>query len=181
LPTPQLPRETTASMVTIPHGANWMPAKEIRPTVGLQGRARDNMMPHASALNIGTEGKLDQYITAAHISGSWAMYSNMHTYVQEAHLLPKAQSPMQNAALVKWKTPNWVPAEVRPPTRQSNPNTPVGINTPQTTDPPKEWARWLWLWKYPREAATHPGILRAWYGINLCGRVSWPAHQLSLS
>ena len=81
MPTPQLPRETTASMVTIPHGANWMPAKEIRPTVGLQGRARDNMMPHASALNIGTEGKLDQYIAAAHILGSWAAYLNMHAYV----------------------------------------------------------------------------------------------------
>jgi len=41
----------------------------------------------------------------------------------------------------------------------------VGINMPWTTDPPEEWARWLW--RYPREAATHPGILRAHYGINL--------------
>jgi len=58
-----------------------------------------------------------------------------------------------------------VPAEARPLTRQSDPNTPVGINTPQTTDPPEEWARWLW--RYPREAVMCPGILRAWYGINL--------------
>jgi len=72
---------------------------------------------------------------------------------------------MQNTAVVKWKTPNWVPAEVRPLTRQSDQNTPVRINTPQTTDPPEEWARWLW--RYPREVATHPGILNAWYGINL--------------
>jgi len=35
LPKPQLPRSTTASMVTIPCGVNWTPAKEIRPTVGL--------------------------------------------------------------------------------------------------------------------------------------------------
>jgi len=72
---------------------------------------------------------------------------------------------MQNTTLVKWKTPNWVLAEARLLTRQSNPNTPVRINTPRTTDPPEEWARWLW--RYPREAVTHPGILRAQYGINL--------------
>ena len=35
LPKPQLPRETMASMVTIPCGANWMPTRELRPTVGL--------------------------------------------------------------------------------------------------------------------------------------------------
>jgi len=90
----------------------------------------------------------------------------MRTYVQEAHLLAKeAQSPLQNTALVKWKTPNWVPAEARPLRKQSDLSTPVGINMPWTTDPPEEWARWLW--RYPREAATHPGILRAHYGINL--------------
>jgi len=72
---------------------------------------------------------------------------------------------MQNTAVVKWKTPNWVPAEARLLTKQSNPNTPVRINTPWITDPPEGWARWLW--RYPREATTCPGILRAWYGINL--------------
>ena len=87
-------------------------------------------------------------------------------YVQEVHLLAKeAQSPLQNAALVKWKTPNWVPAEARPLVKQSDLSTLVGINMPWTTDPPEEWARWLW--RYPREAAMHPGILRACYGINL--------------
>jgi len=35
LPKPQLPRATMASTVTILHGVNWMPAKEIRPIVGL--------------------------------------------------------------------------------------------------------------------------------------------------
>jgi len=81
LPKPQLPRATMVSMVTILHGANWMPAKEIRPTVGLQARARGNMMLQASILNIGTKGELDQYIAAAHILGSWAAYLNMHAYV----------------------------------------------------------------------------------------------------
>jgi len=35
LPKPQLPWETMASMVTILHRENWMPARELRPTVGL--------------------------------------------------------------------------------------------------------------------------------------------------
>jgi len=82
---------------------------------------------------------LDQYITAAHIPGSWAAYSNMHAYVQEAHILQKeAWSPMQNSALTKWKTPSWVPADMRPLTKQSNPNTPLRVNTPQSTDPPED-------------------------------------------
>jgi len=45
LPKPQPPWETTASLVTIPHGANWTPTRELRPTVGLQGGLRGNMMP----------------------------------------------------------------------------------------------------------------------------------------
>jgi len=90
----------------------------------------------------------------------------MCAYVQEAHLLAKeAWSLLQNAALVKWKTPNWVPAEARPLAKQSDLSTLVGINMPQTTELPEEWARWLW--RYPREVATHPGILRSCYGINL--------------
>jgi len=56
-------------------------------------------------------------------------------------------------------------AEARPLTKQSDPSTLVGINMPWTTDPPEEWARWLW--RYSREATMHPGILRACYGINL--------------
>ena len=43
LPKPQLPQETMASMVTIPHRANWTPTREPRPTVGLQGGLRGNV------------------------------------------------------------------------------------------------------------------------------------------
>jgi len=45
LPRPQLPWETMASAVTTPHGVNWTPARELRPTVGLQGGLRGNMLP----------------------------------------------------------------------------------------------------------------------------------------
>jgi len=72
---------------------------------------------------------------------------------------------MQNAAMVKWKTPSWVPAGMRPLMKQSNPNTPAGMNTPQVMGPPEEWAQWLW--RYPREVMMFPVIRRAQYGINL--------------
>jgi len=81
LSNPQPPQETMASSVTIQHGANWMLTRELRPTVGLRGGLRGNMMPQANSLNIRTKGKLDQYIAVTHISGSWAVYSNMHAYV----------------------------------------------------------------------------------------------------
>jgi len=72
------------------------------------------------------------------------------------------------AALVKWKTPDWVPAEARPLTRQSNPNTLVRINTPQTPDPrPNQRSGQDGCGDIPGEAAMHPGILKAQYGINL--------------
>jgi len=45
LPKPQPLWETMASAVTILHRANWTPARELRPTVGLQGGLRGNMMP----------------------------------------------------------------------------------------------------------------------------------------
>jgi len=71
-------------------------------------------MLQANILNIGTESELDQYITMAYILRSWAEYSNMCAYVREVHLLAKeAQNLIHNAALIKWKTPNWVSAEAR--------------------------------------------------------------------
>jgi len=45
LPKPQPPWETMASMVTILCKVNWMPTRELRPTVGLRGGLRGNMMP----------------------------------------------------------------------------------------------------------------------------------------
>jgi hypothetical protein len=56
----------------------------------------------------------------------------MHAYVQKANMTPKElHSPVQNAALVKWKIPVWVPPEARPPPRVGNPNAPAGVNTPR--------------------------------------------------
>jgi len=57
LPKLQLPWKTMASLVTILCRANWMPARELRPTVSLRGGLRGNMMPRANS------------------------HSNMHAYV----------------------------------------------------------------------------------------------------
>jgi hypothetical protein len=74
-------------------------------------------------------------------------------------------SPVQNTVLMRWKIPSWVPPEARPPQKVGNPNAPTGMNTPRHLDSPEEWA--CWLWRYLREAATHPGIHRGRDGISL--------------
>jgi hypothetical protein len=73
--------------------------------------------------------------------------------------------PVQNATLMRWKIPSWVPPEARLPQKVGNPNTPTGVNTPRHSDSPEEWA--CWLWRYLREAAMHPGIHRGMDGISL--------------
>jgi hypothetical protein len=78
---------------------------------------------------------------------------------KELHLL------VQNTMLMRWKIPSWVLPEARLPQKVGNPNAPAGVNTPRHSDSPEEWA--CWLWRYPREAATCPGIHRGRDGISL--------------
>src|SRR6202041_2932238 len=126
---------------------------------GMMGRTLTCPCP----LLIWSEEDLDFYIQAVNTPGSWAALSNMRAYVREAHTLPKeARTPVQNSALVKWKTPEWVPMDSRPAAKQVDPTV---VNTPRLTDPPEEWARGLW--RYPREAMTRPGVRRTPQGINL--------------
>jgi hypothetical protein len=72
---------------------------------------------------------------------------------------------MQNAALLKWKTPGWEPIEACLPVRGSDQNAPAGVNTPRLMDPAEDWARWMW--RYPREAEMCPGIHRGRDGMSL--------------
>lgn len=117
-------------------------------------------------LFIQDEVELDRYIATANTPGNWHALSNMRSYVREAHALSKdLRSPMQNSALIKWKTPSWVPSEARQPPKQVDPSVPVGVNTPRLTDPPEEWARWLW--RYPSEAVRRPGVRRTPQGVNM--------------
>jgi hypothetical protein len=81
-------------------------------------------------------------------------------------LTPKElHSLVQNAVLTRWKIPSWLLPEARPPQKVGNPNAPTGVNTPRHSDSHEEWAHWLW--RYPREAATCPGIHRGRDGISL--------------
>ena len=110
--------------------------------------------------------QLDNYIEAANRHGDMTAVARMRAYVREAQLMSREErSPLQEAALTKWRIPDWVPAEGRSSAKAGDPNAPAGVNTPRMTDSPEEWARWMW--RYPRELTTRPGIRHAWDGISL--------------
>jgi hypothetical protein len=110
--------------------------------------------------------ELEQHLEAANIQGNELALTHMRAYVRDTlNVLRENRSPMQNAALLKWKTPGWVPIEARPPVRGGDQNAPAGVNMPRLTDPAEDWARWMW--RYPREAETHPGIRQGRDGMSL--------------
>ena len=123
-------------------------------------------MPCPLSLSIQNEEELDCRIEEASTSGNWTVYSSMCAYIREAHAMQKEmRSPVQNMALVKWKTPSWVPPEARPFVKANNLNVLARVNTPHLADSPEEWAHWLW--RYPKEASSRPGVQRTAQGVNL--------------
>ena len=110
--------------------------------------------------------QLDNYIEAANRHRDMMVVACMRAYVREAQLISREEkSPLQEAALTKWRIPDWVPAEGRLSAKAGNPNAPAGVNTPRVTDSPEEWVRWML--RHPWELTTHPGIRHAWDGISL--------------
>jgi len=86
--------------------------------------------------------------------------------MQEVHLLAKeARSPLQNAALVKWKTPNWVLAEARPLTKQSDPKHTSGDKHTPDHRPTRGVGQMAV--EISQGSGNAPRILRACYAINL--------------
>ena len=145
--------------MTIPRGTNWTPATRGRPVVTRRGGFGGHAPPRLPTLIIPSMEELEWHLDAANIPGNKLALSRMRTYVRDAQNVPREmRSPVQNAALMKWKTPGWVPAEMKPPGKSGEQNAPPGVNTPRLTDPAEDWA-W-WMWRYPREAETHPGIRR---------------------
>ena len=125
--------------------------------MGLRGGSLGRGMPHPQSLPIQSEEELDRCIKEASTSGNWMAYSSMCAYIREAHALQKEmRSPVQNMALVKWKTPSWVLPEARPFVKANGLNVLAGVNTPCLVDLPEEWAHWLW--RYPKEASSRPGV-----------------------
>jgi hypothetical protein len=166
LPTPQPPLEVTRGPVGVPRGANWRPAPQLRPTQARRGGFGGHPTPRLPPLVISSVEELEQHLEAANIQGNELALTRMRAYVRDAQNVPREnRSPMQNAALLKWKTPAWVPIEARPPVRGGDQNAPAGVNTPRLTDPAEDWARWMW--RYPREAETRPGIRRGRDGMSL--------------
>jgi hypothetical protein len=80
--------------------------------------------------------ELEQHLEAAKIQGNELALIRMLAYVWDAQNVPREnRSPMQNAALLKWKTPGWVPIEARPPVRGGDQNVPAGGEHAQANRP----------------------------------------------
>jgi hypothetical protein len=166
LPTPQPPLEATRGPVGVPRGANWRPAPQPRPTQVRQGGFGGHPTLRLLPLVISSVEELEQHLEAANIQGNELALTRMRAYVRDTQNVPREnRSPMQNVALLKWKTPGWVLIEACPPVRGGDQNVPAGVNTPRLTDPAEDWARWMW--RYPREAETHPGIRQGRDGMSL--------------
>ena len=99
--------------------------------------------------------QLDNCIEVANRQGDMMAVARMHAYVREAQLVSREEgSPLQEAALMKWRIPDWVPTEGHLSAKASDPNAPARVNTPQMMDSSEEWVRWMW--RYPQELTTTP-------------------------
>jgi hypothetical protein len=75
--------------------------------------------------------ELEQHLEVANIQGNELALTCMQAYIWDIQNVPREnQSPMQNAALLKWKTLGWVPIEAHLPVRGGEQNAPAGVNTP---------------------------------------------------
>ena len=165
LPYPSQPSQTMSGLIMVPRGANWNPAPRGRPTVSMWG-GFGFRLSRELPLMITSMAQLDNYIEAANRHGDMTAVARMCAYVREAQLMSREErSPLQEAALMKWRIPDWVPAEGRSSAKAGDPNAPAGVNTPRMMDLPEEWARWMW--RYPRELTTRPGIRHVRDGISL--------------
>jgi hypothetical protein len=94
--------------------------------------------------------ELEFHLSRAETPGDKRAVAWMCAYVRDTQLVrTEEQLPLQDAALLKWKTPSWVSV-----TRTGDPNAPIGVNTPRLIDSPDKWARWLW--RYPQEVDVCP-------------------------
>jgi hypothetical protein len=129
--------------------------------MGMRGGRVPQCTVRNDQLLITSMEELEFHLKRTETPGDERGVARMHAYVCEAQMVKKEErSPLQDAALLKWKTPSWVAV-----TGSGDPNVPVGVNTPRLIDSLDEWARWLW--RYPREVDVCPGIRRAWDGMSM--------------
>jgi hypothetical protein len=157
LPAPSQPMAPTMGAPLFQHGANWMPAPPMRQPSITRGSPFGRRMSRPTGFVIRSLEELYQHLEVANTPGNELAVAWMRAYIREAQNVPKeTRSLVQCKALTRWKIPTCVLAEARPTQRVGDPNAPAVVNTPWLADPPEEWARWLW--RYPREAETRPGI-----------------------
>ena len=165
LPQPSQPSHLMTGLIMVPQGNNWNPAPSGRPMVSMWGGFGFRPL-REPPLIITSMAQLDDCIKAANRQGDMTAMARMHAYIREAQLISREEeSLLQEAALTKWRIPDWVPTEGCLSAKAGNPNAPAGVNTPQIMDSPEEWVRWMW--RYPWELTTCPGICHARDGISL--------------
>jgi hypothetical protein len=141
LPMPSQLFPTTTGGITVPRGTMWNLAPRGRqPGRGMVGGFGVHPMRERTLVITSLE-ELDQYTEAANRPGDKLVLAQMCAYVREVHQRRREErSPIMEVALLKWKTPDWVPPEACPPAKAGGPNAPPGVNTPQMMSLPEEWA-----------------------------------------
>ena len=97
LPNPQQPWEPGRGAMTIPRGANWMPATRGRPVVTRRGGLGGHAPPRLPTLIIPSVEELERHLDAANIPGNELALSCMRAYIRDAQNVPREmRSPVQN-------------------------------------------------------------------------------------
>jgi hypothetical protein len=107
--------------------------------MGMRGGHAPHHTVHNDLLMITSMEELEYYLKRTETLEDKRAVAQMHAYVHEAQLVWKEEhSLLQDAVLLKWKTPSWVSV-----TKLGDPNAPVRVNTSQLIHSPDKWVRWL--------------------------------------
>jgi hypothetical protein len=95
--------------------------------MGMRGGHALHHTAHDDPLIITSMEELEYHLKMMEMPGDKRAVAWMCAYVHEAQLVWKEEhSPLQDAGLLKWKTPSWVSV-----TKLGDPNAPIRVNTPQ--------------------------------------------------
>jgi len=155
LPPPAPPMAMPSNLTTIPRGAQWTPAPNPRPNPRLTGRI----------ISPTNEAELTELIRRAHEDKHMGAVLSMRIFARDAHSAGANRSPLQSMGLTRWRLPEWVPSDQRSPWATTRPADPSRMEMPRQDAPIEEWARWLW--RYPQNLLSKPGITHDPSGISL--------------
>jgi hypothetical protein len=146
---------TPSTLSTITRGAQWTPAPTPRPNPRLTGRI----------ISPTNEAELTELIRRAHEEKHMGAVLSMRIFARDAHAAGANRSPLQSMGLTRWRLPEWVPSDQRSPWSAARPADSSRMEMPRQDAPVEEWARWLW--RYPQNLVSKPGIVHDPSGISL--------------